>query len=424
MTPSESSPLLNDEDEAAALGGFLTDPSLVAAVPLLRASDFYRPAHSLIFAALLTALDEANGARVDHLSVLEVLKVAGDLDRAGGGPALQECMRACPLPASAPSYARRVREAARRRELLLTARRLVQALEHPDGEVARDIAADLTVALGILLDDEPTSPIDVEEFGAFINRVKSVPRRWVVPGLLAPMERVIVVASEGAGKSMWSRQIAVCTGQGLHPMNPRIRIPKKRVLIVDLENPEGLIAQNSRKLVDSAGSAAGGWDSENVWLWSRPAGVNLRKHADVALLDRVMTHVRPDLMCLGPLYKASLDGSDRGEQIAQEVSAALDKLREKHRCALWLEHHAPMSQNGARELRPVNSGIWMRWPEFGRTLQKDPDDHSGQGFLVGRFRADRDSGRVFPDRMRWSRPFPWESIYDAGMPDELLQESA
>lgn len=410
----------NLQAEQAVIGGLLLDPKMTDSVPHLRASDFYRPAHGLVLTALHATLDSADG-RVDHLAVMETLRQTGELPKVGGAPYLHTCMQACPVTAQVPFYAGVVREAAQRRTLLETAHRLVQAMSHPDGEIARDLAADISVTLASLLDDSPTADItlDIEEFGAFVQRVQDAPRRWVIPGLLAPMERVIVVAGEGIGKSMWSRMIAVCLGQGLHPMNPEITIPKKRVLIVDLENPPDLIAANSRKLVDRAGQTAGGWDSENVWLWSRPGGVNLRKHSDVALLDRIMTHVRPDLMCLGPLYKASIDGTDRGEQIAQEVSSALDRLREKHRCALWLEHHAPMAQNGMRDLRPVNSGIWMRWPEFGRTLMRKPETPDANCFVVGKFRPDRDAGRIFPDEMDWGMRWPFDCRYNLGLPVEL-----
>jgi hypothetical protein len=417
-------PMLNPEAEKALLGGLLLDPSLLDSVPDLRAADFHDLRHGVILTALHTTARDADG-KVDHLAVLETLRREGNLTRVGGGPYLHECVNACPVVAQVPYYARLIRDCAARRELLIAAQRIVQAAQHPDGEQARESVADLWAHLGTLLDVDTGSetPLDVEEFGEFVGRTRAFRRQWVIPGLLAPMERVIVVAGEGAGKSTWARQVAVCLGQGLHPMNPLVRIPKRRVLMVDLENPPDLIAEQSRRLVDTA-RAAGGWDSENVWLWSRPAGVNLRKHSDVALLDRVMTHVRPDLMCLGPLYKASLDGSDRGEQVAQEVSAALDRLRSKHRCALWLEHHAPMSQNGMRELRPVSSGLWLRWPEFGRTLQRDPEDPSGRAFVVGKFRPDRDQGRVWPDYMTWGRTWPWESIYEQGLPAELRAEES
>ena len=137
-----------------------------------------------------------------------------------------------------------------------------------------------------------------------------------------------------------------------------------------------------------------------------------------------MAHVRPDLMCLGPLYKASLDGSDRGEQVAQEVTAALDMLRTRHRCALWLEHHAPMEQNGHRPMRPVSSGVWTRWAEFGIALQRDTEDPTGRTFSVGRFRADRAQGRIWPDALTWGNGWPWEPIYHDGLPVELRVEEA
>lgn len=416
--------MVNDHAEAATLGALLLDPMLLAAVSSLRPGDFHNPRHGLILAALLDTAATADG-KVDQLAVLETLRQRGEVEKVGGAPYLHTLMQSCPVATQAPYYARLVQQAARRRELLTTARRLVQAAEHPDTEVSKDTVADLIVTLSSQLDEpDADAPLtDLYEFGQFVERGRDIPTRWVIPGLLAPMDRVIVVAGEGAGKTTWARQIALATGQGRHPMNPAARITPQRVLMVDLENSPDDIASQGRPLVDIAKSG-GGWIEDNVWLWTRPGGINLRKHSDVALLDRVMAHVRPQLMCLGPLYKASLDGTDRGEQVASEVAGALDRLREKHRCALWLEHHAPMAQGGARDLRPVNSGLWMRWPEFGRTLVRDPEDYSGRTFLVGQFRPDRVRGRCWPDFMTWGRSWPWECGWNSVMPDVVREEGA
>lgn len=418
------SPMVNEHAEQAVLGALLLDPSLLASVSSLRPGDFHNPTHALILTAILDTVSTADG-KVDTIAVLETLRTRGEVERVGGAPYLHTLMQSCPVATQAPYYGRIVQQAARRRDLLLTARRLVQAAEHPDTDTALDTVSDLIVTLSAQLDtptdDDPIT--DLHEFGAFVERGRDIPTRWVVPGLIAPMDRAVIVAGEGAGKTTWARQIAIATGQGRHPMNPAVRIPAQRVLMVDLENSPDDIASQGRPLVDTV-KAGGGWISENVWLWSRPGGINVRKYSDVALLDRVMTRVRPSLMCLGPLYKASLDGSDRGEQVASEVAAALDKLREKHRCALWLEHHAPMAQGGARDLRPVNSGLWMRWPEFGRTLQKDPEDRTGRVFLVGAFRPDRARGRCWPDWMTWGRSWPWECGWADGMPDAVRAEGA
>lgn len=418
-------PMVNENAESAVLGAVLLDPSLLTAVSRLRPGDFHNPRHSLIFTAILETHDTADG-KADAIAVLETLRQRGEVDRAGGAPYLHTLVQSCPTAMQAPYYARLVQQAAQRRDILLNARRLVQAAEHPDPETSLDQLADLLVTLMGQIDTpaEEAELTDLHEFGAFVDRVRHIQKRWVIPGLLAPMDRVIIVATEGGGKSNLSRHIAVCAGQGRHPMRPDIAIPPQRVLMVDLENSPDDIATEGRRLVDTA-RTTGGWIGENVWLWSRPGGINLRKHSDVALLDRVMSHVRPSLMCLGPLYKASLDGSDRGEQVAAEVAGALDKMREKHRCALWLEHHAPMAQDGRpRSLRPVNSGLWMRWPEFGRTLVKDEEDPTGKTYTVGTFRPDRARGRCWPDYMTWGDRWPWDSGWYGLIPDELRQDGA
>ena len=169
-------------------------------------------------------------------------------------------------------------------------------------------------------------------------------------------------------------------------------------------------------VIQGSGHATGGWASDRCYLWSRPGGVNLRKKADQALLDRIVGHVRPSLICLGPLYKAAIGGGDRGEQTASETTAALDVIRSRYGCALWLEHHAPMSQNGHRDLRPVESGVWSRWPEFGISLRRDGE--SGRRFKVERFRGDRDE-RCWPDYLQWGGKWPFEAVWAEGMPGGL-----
>ena len=86
-------------------------------------------------------------------------------------------------------------------------------------------------------------------------------------------------------------------------------------------------------------------------------------------------------------------------------------------CALWLEHHAPMAQNGSRELRPVESGVWSRWPEFGIALRRDGDTR--KRFRVERFRGDRDE-RCWPDYLEWGSRWPFEAVWTDGMPGGLF----
>jgi replicative DNA helicase len=409
-----------DDAERAVIGGLLLDPSLLPSLGDLTAGDFYLPAHAVIFATIREVVDEHGKA--DQLVVMEALRARGDLGRVGGAPYLHTCTSAIPTVANTGYYARFVKQAAMRRQINDLALRLRQVSYANDFDDALDMAIQLSFTLTTLADQTVSRDEDflhdLHELGEFADAARDIPRRWVIPGLLAPMERVIVVASEGAGKSTWARSVAAMLGQGIHPLNPLVRIPPKRTLIVDLENPRDLLQMESRSLVDAA-RASGGWTSEQVYLWSRPGGVNLRKPADQALLDRLVSHVRPALICLGPLYKAALGGSDRGEQVAAETAAALDKIRAKHGCALWLEAHAPMEQQGERKLRPIDSGLWSRWPEFGIALRRDGGKTS-RTFRLERFRGDRVRGRCWPDELSWGSRWPFEAKWDDGMPGALF----
>src|SRR5690606_2357350 len=61
------------------------------------------------------------------------------------------------------------------------------------------------------------------------------PADWVIPGLLERGDRFILTGSEGLGKSVLFRQIAVGAAAGIHPFTQR-RIDPNRVLYVDVEN--------------------------------------------------------------------------------------------------------------------------------------------------------------------------------------------
>jgi len=400
-----------DEAEAAVLGAMLIDPTLRLD---LSVTDFYRPANALVYSAIREAGDQA-----DQLVVLEILRSRGDLTRVGGAVHLFELQQSVPSVGNAGYYAERVRAAAKRRRLLELATRLRDVCHTPDLDTALDKGAEIVVALSLEVDgslggDGNDVTREVVELGSFVDEPSS-PFDWVIPGLLERMDRVIVVATEGAGKSTWARHVAVTLGQGLHPLNPMLKIPPKRTLIVDLENPPANIRRKARHL-KTAAETHGSWVEESVYLWARPGGVNLRKQADRDLLNRVVGFVNPALICLGPIYKAALGGGDKGEQVALETTSALDDVRARFGCALWLEHHAPMAQGGHRELRPIESGVWSRWPEFGIALRKDGE--SGRRLKVERFRGDRDE-RCWPDYLERGQNWPFEAVWQDGMPGSL-----
>ncbi len=232
---------------------------------------------------------------------------------------------------------------------------------------------------------------------------------WLIPGLLERQERVIVVAAEGVGKTMLLRQCALLPAIGVSPFTFQ-RMDRIRTLSVDLENPEKIIRRTSRKIVHAARSMGFG-EKSDAHLFMKPDGFNLLDANDRIALEDVIQQVEPDLLLLGPLYKAFIDpGGRTSEAIATEVAKYLDTLRVIYGCALWLEHHAPLGATAStRELRPFGSAVWSRWPEFGVALTPDPTNAMDYVYTVTHFRGARDE-RHWPRTMKRGVKFPFEVI--------------
>lgn len=242
----------------------------------------------------------------------------------------------------------------------------------------------------------------------FIQEATEEKYEWVIPGVLEKQERVIVVAAEGVGKTMLARQVAICCAAGIHPFTYQ-RMPQVRTLTIDLENPERIIKRTSGKIMGAAISR-GFSESVDAHLFIKPDGLDLCSSKDRAILEAHIERVRPQLICMGPLYKAFVDSGMRtSEALAIEVAKYLDQIRDMYGCALWLEHHAPLGSMGSRDLRPFGSSVWSRWPEFGLSLQPDPTALEGFVYEVRHFRGARDI-REWPTKMKRGTLFPFEVL--------------
>lgn len=232
---------------------------------------------------------------------------------------------------------------------------------------------------------------------------------WIIEGLLERGERVIVVAAEGVGKTMLARQMAILCACGIHPFTYQ-RMNPIRTLTIDLENPERIIKRTSTDIMKRA-KARSGMKKVDAQLLIKPAGLDLMKSSDRDILERAIETAKPELLVMGPLYKAFVDpGGRTSESVAIEVAKYLDYVRDTYKCALWLEHHAPLGESmNNRQLRPFGSAVWSRWPEFGISLT--PDIGGGVPFLydVKHFRGARDE-RQWPTKIKRGTLFPFEVV--------------
>lgn len=111
----------NHEAEISVLGAILISDRVFDRVVVdtkLRADDFYRDRHRLIYQAMLRLKEKAEPEPIDVVTVCEELQRAGQLEAAGGATYIHSLPTLVPATANAPHYAKIVRDLAQLRRLL------------------------------------------------------------------------------------------------------------------------------------------------------------------------------------------------------------------------------------------------------------------------------------------------------------------
>jgi replicative DNA helicase len=123
------------EAEQSVLGAVLLSDQTLYALRIevnLQPEDFYRPAHAVIYEAMLALYEQ--GEPVDKLTVVEKLKQTGKLEAAGGPAAVEALAAAPPVVGNAGQYGRIVKDTALVRGLLTASYRIQQQIaEHAGG---------------------------------------------------------------------------------------------------------------------------------------------------------------------------------------------------------------------------------------------------------------------------------------------------
>jgi replicative DNA helicase len=373
--------------EESLLGAMLLSPSAVlVAMERVVASDFYRPLHQQIFAAMCSVV--ANGIELDPVIVASEMNnneiVSKLIGLAGNTPS----------HTGAGNYADIIRKHSVARSLI-SKMRLTQTdlMSGSDPYQEANAVEKFVSMIGVVNSTGPES-VTLAELERNADAIAPV----VIPGMMHRDYRTIVVAEEGAGKSLLLRTIAMSAAQGYHPFSHR-RIDPVRALIVDLENPTQAITQTAvpfSRMLQSLNPE--NYEEERLRFWRRPGGIEIRSLSDRAELQREIAFHKPELVVIGPIYKMYRRGSNESyEDSADQAMAVLDDLRTKYGFALIMEHHAAKGRAGERELTPMGSQRWMAWPEIGISLYKDKIDKTVMH--VERYRGDRLQGVSWPDKI-------------------------
>jgi replicative DNA helicase len=208
--------------EQSVLGGMLLSKDAIAdVVEAVRGHDFYRPAHELVFEAVLDLY--GRGEPADAVTVSAELQKRGELGRVGGAPYLHTLISSVPTAANAGYYARIVRETAILRRLIEAGTKIVQLGYNGDGDA--DEIVDQAQAEVYNITDKRTSedyvPLsaimestldEIEAIGSRGGEMVGVPTGFQdfdeLTNGLHPGQMIVLAARPAVGKSTLGLDIA------------------------------------------------------------------------------------------------------------------------------------------------------------------------------------------------------------------------
>lgn len=398
--------------EKSALGACMLSPVACAEVLAAVAPEaFYLPQHVTIYNAIASLF--LAGEPVDQITLGKYLGDCGDLTRVGGPNYLHELVQAVPTAANGEYYAEIVQDRSLRRALIELATRLVQMGYTPDGETSEIIERAVAMIRELRDRGLESDQVVIEDILDFVQHEDTYD--WIVPGLLERMDRLVLTASEGGGKSTLLRQMSVTLAAGIHPFRTWETVDPIKVLTLDCENSAASSRRKYRPLLASADHLEQPVKRGQFHIECRPEGLDLTRPQDRSWMMRRVEKINPDLLIIGPIYRLHA-GDPNSEELARKVSVVIDEARSTAGCAVLMEAHAPHhnGQGPHRNLRPLGSSLWMRWPEFGFGLRPVEDEKSAaneegaRGRRVVPWRGMRDE-REWPHFLKQGEKWPWIS---------------
>ena len=186
--------------EQCVLGGMMLSKDAISDVlDVIKAHDYYRPAHQLVHETILDLY--GRGEPADAVTVAAELTRRGDIGRMGGAPYLHTLIASVPTAANAGYYARIVRERAILRRLVEVGTRIVQLGYTGDGDA-----------------NELVDRAEAEVYGVTDRRISEdyLPLSEIMPGALDEIEAIGSRGGNLAGVPTGFADMDALTN-GLHP---------------------------------------------------------------------------------------------------------------------------------------------------------------------------------------------------------------
>ncbi|WP_435839062.1 replicative DNA helicase [Streptodolium elevatio] len=202
--------------EQSVLGGMMLSKDAIAdVVENLKPIDFYRPAHEMVYNAVLDLY--ARGEPADAVTVAAELTKRGEIGRVGGAPYLHTLISSVPTAANAEYYARIVREQAVLRRLVEAGTRIVQMGYAADGDVDEIVngAQAEVYAVTEQRTSEDYAPLadimegaldEIEAIGSRNGQMSGVPTGFTdldaLTNGLHPGQMIVIAARPAMGKAL------------------------------------------------------------------------------------------------------------------------------------------------------------------------------------------------------------------------------
>ena len=217
-------PPQNLDAEESVLGAMMVSEVAVTSVIVdvhLKAEDFYRQGHRIIFGAIHSL--HSRGEPVDALTVTEQLTSLGELSEAGGKEHVSSLASTVPVAGNADHYARIVKSNAMLRRLLQASQRIQKSVHDREGEprdlveqaermmfeVAHDTQSQDFASMTEILERETTR---LEELSLGKRDLTGTPSGFIdldkITGGFQPGNLIVIAARPAMGKSAFVGNIA------------------------------------------------------------------------------------------------------------------------------------------------------------------------------------------------------------------------
>lgn len=413
MNGKKDTPPFNADAENSIIGSLMLWPDMMReVVSTLVPEDFYQPRAQTLYATMLDL--HAKSVPVDIVTVSDALP---DIDRQW----LLTIQNDTPARSAMAHYANIVIDASRRRELIQLSSEVQRRAFDPNADL-EELLADADPKLNHRVRPRSATIAGFSELAEWEKTAEmdEADLPWLIPHIIKPRWRTILVAGEGVGKAVFLRQIGLHAAAGLDPFDPSKRIAPIRVLYVDAENSASTILHQNR-IVNKAINVVR-WTEGRFFLMHREQSMNLRDRVQRAELEAAIQSCRPQLVIAGPLYKLGVrrTRNEDLEQVAGDFAEIMDDLRIRYNFALMLEHHMPKQEKGSKYvMEPFGSSLWKRWAETGlgmndhQKAMEDPDHIAPLDVDIEFFRPPRDiaewpralSARYPSQNLAWTPTF-------------------